>query len=87
MIEKFDKRYLKMRRQVKLEQDQTYTQYFNNLLHEIAAFIDDKVPDGVDIEVTCDDDHWSLRVSYHAKNELRSTGTSYPRKKFDLTEE
>lgn len=82
-----DDRYWKMRKQVKLAQDQTYTQYFDNLLRELAAFIDDKVPDGVDIEVTCDDNHWRLRVSYSAKHESRSTGISYQRKKFDFCKE
>lgn len=83
MFEGYEERYIKMRKQVKLARNETYSQYFHSMMHEIAEFINEKVPDGVELEVNCDNERWKLRVTHPYKAGLKSVGTSLARKKVD----
>lgn len=55
-------------------------------MREIAEFIDEKVPDGVELTVASNSDHWKLNVSYDVKHNYRSMGTTFPRMKVNSTD-
>ena len=80
-------RYRIMRRQVELAPNETYSDYFSELVYKIAKLIDDTVPDGVDLTVVSSEDSWELTVVYANKHGLKVKSASLQRTKSNLTGE
>ena len=80
-------RYRKIRRQVELAPNETYSDYFSKLVYELAELIDGKVPDGVDLTVVSSEHSWELTVVYANKHSLRAKSATLQRTKISLTGE
>ena len=77
-------RYYKIRSQVELAPNETYSDYFSELIYKLAKLIDDKVPDGVNLTVVSSENSWELTVVYANRHGLKVKNASLQRTKINL---